>query len=783
MQFSENWLRQFVDPDLDSAALAHVLTMAGLEVEEVAAVAPDFSQVVVGEIVGAERHPDADRLQLCRVDVGQAEPLQIVCGAPNARVGLKVPCALVGATLPGLRIKQARVRGVESFGMLCSSRELGLSDAHEGLLELAASAPVGQSVRDWLDLDDRIFTLKLTPNRSDCLSVVGVARDLAALTGAALRLPAIGAVAATTDDRKTVHVEAAQACPRYSGRLLRGVDATARTPDWMLRRLERGGLHGISAVVDVTNYVLLELGQPLHAFDADRVRGDIRVRHAVAGERLELLNAQTVALDADMLVIADDSGAIALAGIMGGAATAVDAATTTLFLESAFFAPAAITGRARRLNFSTDAAYRFERGVDFGNTRAALDYATALILDICGGEAGEITEVCGTLPQRAPVELRLAQLNGVLGITLRPDEVAALLRRLAFDFQQRAEDFVVTPPSHRFDIAIEADLIEEVARLHGYDRIPASAPHAALTMLPAPEGTSGREVLQALLAQRGYQETINYSFVDAGWEHELLGNATPVAIKNPIASNMSVMRSGLWGGLLDALVYNLNRRQERVFLFETGAVYGHAPQGFVETTRIAGLAYGAAAPEQWAQDTREVDFYDVKADVERLTRGRARYVAATHPALHPGQSARVLLDDQPIGWLGTLHPKWQQHYQLPRAAILFELDVAPLLARSLVQYSEVGKFPPVRRDLAVLVDESVTAQALLDTLRAVDLPVTARVELFDLYRGEGIAKGKKSLAFLVLMQDTQKTLTDASVDGIVAALLDSIAKKYGAVLR
>lgn len=783
MQFSENWLRSFVDPDLDSAALSHVLTMAGLEVEAMEPVAATFSKVVVAQIVSAEKHPDADRLQVCKVDVGSGELLQIVCGAPNARAGLKAPCALVGAELPGFNIKQAKVRGVESFGMMCSAKELGLAEESSGLLELPGDAPVGQSIRDYLQLDDRLFTLKLTPNRGDCLSILGIARDVAALTGATLTLPQMNDAATSSGAVKNVEIKAGDACPRYVGRMVTGVNAQAATPDWMVRRLERSGLRSISAIVDITNYVLLELGQPMHAFDAGKLQGGIQVRMAKPAEKIELLNQQAVELGPDMLVIADGSGAIALAGIMGGSRTAVSDATQNIFLESAFFTPAAIVGKARRLNFSTDSSYRFERGVDFANTRQALERATALVLEICGGQAGPVTEVMNVLPERQPVRLRIERLAAALGITLDESTVTRLFDQLGFDYTQNAAVLTVIPPSYRFDIAIEEDLIEEVARLHGYDNIPATPPHADLLMLPESETRLNRAILRDTLSAQGYQEIVSYSFVDASWERDLLGNPSPVALKNPIASNMSVMRSGLWGGLLDTLVYNLNRKQERVRLFELGAVYAAADNGYTESTRIAGLAYGNAKPEQWGEAAREVDFYDVKADVDALTQHGARYVALAHPALHPGQSAQVLLSGEAVGWIGKLHPKWQQHYQLARGAVLFELDVAPLLKRALTRYTEVAKFPPVRRDLAVVVDESVPAQSLIDAMQETGVAVVNEIALFDQYRGKGVGEGKKSLAFLVVMQDTQKTLTDDEADAAVAKLLAAMTKKHGAVLR
>lgn len=783
MKFSENWLRTFVNPALNSEQLDHVLTMAGLEVETLEPVAPDFSHVVVGQILSAEKHPDADRLQICRVDAGQAQPLQIVCGAANARAGLKVPCALVGAALPGFNIKQAKVRGIESFGMMCSAKELGLAEESSGLLELPEDAPVGQDVRTYLDLNDRLFTLKLTPNRSDCLSVLGVARDVAALTGAALSQPQISSAAVQHPMQKKVVVEQPGACPRYCGRIIQGVNASAPTPAWLVQRLVRSGLRSISAVVDISNYVLLEMGQPLHAFDLAKLAGDVHVRFAYAGEKIELLNGQTAELQADMLVIGDDAGAIALAGIMGGATTAVSDSTTDIFLESAFFAPCAISGKGRRLGLSTDSSYRFERGVDFAMTSQALEHATRMIIEICGGEAGPVTEEVAQLPDRHPIRLRVSKARAILGIPLDQAVVRDVLVRLQFQFSVAGDEFLVTPPSYRFDLAIEEDLVEEIVRMHGYEHVPALPPQFALNMLPAEESRLRVADLRNILVAADYHEAVTYSFVDEAWERNLQGNATPIRLRNPIASNMSVMRSSMWGGLLDALLYNLNRRQERVRLFEIGACFAAAEAAFTEVTRVAGLCYGSVTPEQWGEGAREVDFYDIKTDVETLTRGRVHYEADQHPALHPGQSARVMLDGRCIGWLGGLHPQWQQHYQLPRGVMLYELEVASLLPHGLPAFAGVGKFPPVRRDLALVVDETVSAQALLDTMKQARAAVISEIGLFDQYRGKGVRDGQKSLAFRVVMQDTQKTLTDEEVDAAMAKLVAAAAQKYGAELR
>lgn len=783
MQFSENWLRTLVDTDLDSQALSHALTMAGLEVEDMQPVAASFSNVVVAKIVSAEKHPDADRLQVLKVDIGQGEPLQIVCGAANARVGLIAPCALVGAELPGISIKQAKVRGVESFGMMCSSKELGISAEASGLLELESYAVIGLNIREHLDLDDHVFTLKLTPNRSDCLSITGIARDVAAITGAKTKFVEITPATATLQQTKQVTVNAQAVCPRYCGRLISGVNANAPTPAWMVKRLERSGLRSISAVVDVTNYVLLELGQPLHAFDAAKLNGDISVRFANAGESLNLLNDQTVELKVDDLVIADASGPVALAGIMGGKPTSVDDATMELFLESAFFIPAVIAGKARRIGLSTDSSYRFERGVDFGKTRNAIEYATTLIQQICGGSAGEITEVAGDMPARHAVKLRMTRLVSVLGIAFEQEKVAQLLTQLGFSYTELNHVFTVTPPSYRFDIAIEEDLIEEIARLHGYDHIPATSPVATLRMLASPEKELALNQLRDALVAEGYQEVVTYSFVDESWERDLLGNLNPIKLKNPIASNLSVMRTSLWGGLLDALRYNLNRKQDRAFVFEIGAVYHQQGVSYTEATRISGLAYGSALPEQWATTGAEVDFFDVKAHIEALFGSKAVFEKAEHTALHPGQSAKILLNGKVVGWLGKLHPKWQQQYDLPKSAYLFEIEVAAIVSRDLPSYHDVSKLLPVRRDIAIVIDENIAAGDVLSCINTANLPLVSEVALFDLYQGKGVAENKKSLALSVLMHDTQKTLTDNDADTTMANLLQLLQNGFKAELR
>ena len=785
MKFSENWLRDFVNPALDSDALGHLLTMAGLEVESQTTVAPAFNLVVVAHIISAQKHPDADRLQVLQVDVGQENPLQIVCGATNARAGLKSVCALVGANLPGLAIKQAKVRGVESFGMMCSEKELGLANESLGIMELADDTPVGQSIRHLLELDDTVFELKLTPNRADCLSIFGIAREVSALANTALKPIDAQPALASNSSIKNITIDAPDACPRYCGRIIQNVNAQANSPEWMKRRLMRSGIRSISALVDITNYVLLEMGQPMHAFDLDKISGDIQVRYAKPVEKLTLLNDETVDLHDDMLVIADTKGAIALAGIMGGNSTSVSLGTTNVFLESAFFTPKAITGRARRLGLSTDSSFRFERGVDFSIPRMAMERATALITDICGGTVCEINEQIATLPERNAVSLRVKRAQDVIGIALEEATIAKLLQRLGLSFIASNGEFNVTPPAHRFDIQREEDLIEEIVRLHGYELLPAQLPAISnLEMLPAIESHLHTDVLRQKMVSAGYHEAITFSFINAAWETDLLNNAAAIPLRNPIASNMSVMRSSLWGGLLESLEYNLNRKQDRVRLFELGTCFfNHPDTGYSETQKLGGICYGDSAPEQWGAPSHKVDFYDVKHDVETLSDGKLIFRPARHPALHPGQSAQIFLGEQPVGWLGALHPQWQQKMGLALSPILFELEVSLLTRKETLTFTEVPKFPPVRRDIAVVVDESVQAQELIDSMQKSADHIVHEIALFDVYRGESLGNSKKSLAFRVLMQDTQKTLIDADADAAMIKLVAVLSENHGAILR
>lgn len=784
MQFSEAWLRSLVNPKLDTDQLCHLMTMAGLEVEEAVPVAPAFDQVVVAEILSAEKHPNADRLQVCSVNVGGAEPLQIVCGAPNARAGLKTACAMVGAELPGeFKIKQAKVRSVESFGMLCSARELGISDAAEGIMELPADAAVGLPLRQYLDLDDRLITIKMTPNRGDCLSIQGIAREVAAISGSAAHPVDCTPVAAELADTLAVEIAAQDACPVYCGRVIRGIDAGARTPDWIVRRLQRGGIRAIHPVVDVTNYVLLELGEPMHAFDLAKVSGAIRVRPASAGERLALLNDQTVELAEGTLVIADGTGPVALAGIMGGAASAVSDTTVDLFLEAAHFTPDNLAGRARAYGLSTDSSHRFERGVDPALPAAAMERATRLILDICGGQAGPVTVVGAAPARRAAIRFRPKRARRLLGMAVDDSEMCAIFVRLGLDMEADGHEWQVTPPSYRFDLAIEVDLIEEIARVKGYDNLPAVLPSTTAAMAELAEGRRGRAEVTARLIDLGWQEVVTYSFIDSKQQAMVAPGAEPIALVNPIASQMGVMRGSLMPGLLATLRHNLNHGQERLRIFELGRCFLGTGSD-QQPLRLGGLAYGSARPEQWGEGARAVDFFDVKADMEALLWPLAAdYAKAEHAALHPGQCARLGLGGRTIGWLGALHPRLVQQLGLSRTPILFELDWDALAARGLPAYRTVSRFPAVRRDLAVVVDGSIAVGDILSAARAVLPALVTELALFDVYQGKGVPDGKKSLAFKMLLQDTEKTLTDAEIENAVSEVLAYLSQRFGATLR
>ncbi len=825
MQFSEQWLRSYVDPPYSSDELAERLTMAGLEVESNEPVAPSFSGVVVSEVTRVVQHPNAAKLTVCEVEVGAGEILSIVCGASNVAPGIKVPCALVGATLPGgAQISATALRGVQSQGMLCSARELGLSDEHAGLLILDADAPLGADLRSYLALDDRKLTIKLTPDRADCLSVVGVAREVAALAGAPLSPAATVAVPPSIADRLPVTVEAPDLCGRFSGRVIRGVDARAPTPAWIKQRLERSAQRPISALVDISNYVMLEFGRPTHVFDLDKVTGGLTVRWGRAGEHVGLLNGQTVEADSKVGVIADNAGAEALAGIMGGARTAVSLDTRNVYVEAAFWWPDSIRGRARRYGFSTDAAHRFERGVDFATNVDHIEYITRLIVDICGGRAGPVDDQVLSLPQRKPITMRIERCRRVLGFGIDAAAIAAAFRSIGFDFEQVSEQvseqvggqdsqqdggsFRVTPPTFRFDLEIEEDLIGEAARLTGYENIPEHPPRAAATMRAGSEERHTVHDVRRTLSLAGYTELVNYSFVDAQSERDFAANEDPIAVLNPIASQMSVMRSTLLSGLVGALSHNLNRKVGRVRVFEIGRTYRRDPHrqdgplqvaGVDQPNRVAGLAYGANDDEQWATPARDVDFFDVKGEIESLL-PTARFVAEAHPALHPGRSAIIEIGGQRAGIIGQLHPRLLQRYELPRPPIVFELDLAPLLVRRLPRHRELSKFQPVQRDISVTVADELPAQACVDAIRALSgadgrLSALREFRLFDVYRlvpnsskvaeasANVLLNNEKSLAFRMVLQDTERPVSDAEADTAVEVIVEVLKQRFGARLR
>jgi phenylalanyl-tRNA synthetase beta chain len=810
MQFSESWLRTFCNPAISTAELAETLTMAGLEVEELKPVAPPFTKIVVGEIKEAEQHPNADRLRVCKVDVGQPELLNIVCGAPNARVGIRIPCALVGAELPPgedgkpFLIKVGKLRGVESEGMLCSARELKLSEDHGGLMELPLDAPLGQDIRSYLDLDDTLFTLKLTPNLAHCLSVYGVAREVAALTGAPLVNPAIAPVVVTNQDKVAVKISAPDLCGRFSGRVVRNLNTQAKTPQWMVDRLARCGQRSVTALVDISNYVMFELGRPSHIFDLDKIHGGLDVRWGKAGEQIKLLNGNTVTVDDNVGVIADDVQVESLAGIMGGDATAVADSTQHVYVEAAFWWPKSIAGRSRRFNFSTDAGHRFERGVDPALTVEHIERITQLIIDICGTAStscGPIDDQVANIPLPAPVTLRVARAVKVIGMPLTQAQCAGALKRLGLPISESDGAITVTPPSYRFDLQIEEDLIEEVARMVGYNQLPHTPPLAPITAKIRTEAERSPFAVRRALAAMGYQETINFSFVEERWEHELAGNPNPIKLLNPIASQMSVMRSSLIGSLVPVLRFNAARKAPRVRVFEVGRVFlrdatvkstDTTVEGFDQPMRVAGLVSGSADALQWGRKEQGADFFDAKGDVEALLAPlKAEFSPGEHPAMHPGRCAQVLLGGTVIGHVGELHPKWRQAYELATAPIVFELALDAVLARPVPVFKPVAKFQSVQRDIAVVVADNVTHAALMAAVWAAPTAGLLRdAQLFDVYRPK-VAKDvqavegstDRSLAVRLTLNSEETTLSEEQIEAVVKAVVGQLVSAVGARQR
>lgn len=790
MKFSENWLREWVDPGISTDELVAQLTMAGLEVDAVEPAAAGFSGVVVGEVLDVAPHPDADKLRVCQVNAG-GEPLQIVCGAPNVRIGMKVPTALVGAVLPGeLKIKKAKLRGVESSGMLCSARELGLADDHAGLMTLPADAPVGRDFRGYLDLDDRLIEVDLTPNRGDCLSVAGIAREVAALNRKSVTAPVWKTIAPGNDEHFAVSVSAPEACPRYLGRVIRGIDTHATTPVWMQERLRRSGLRSLGPLVDVTNYVLLELGQPMHAFDLAQLRERIEVRYARPSESLRLLDGRSVNLDGQTLVIADAEKVLAIAGVMGGEHSGISDATRDIFLECAFFTPEAIAGRARRYGLQTDSSYRFERGVDFGLQKQAIERATELLVEMVGGAVGPIVESVHVehLPKRPAIGLRRSRIRQLLGIELQDSEVEDVLGRLGASLSRTTSGWDVVPPSYRFDMSLEVDLVEDIGRVYGYDRLPSTRPSAAMSAVPRPETRKSAEDWRAILVQRGYHEAITYSFVDPKLQQLTDPERAPVELANPISSEMAVMRTNLWAGLIRAAQYNLNRQQMRVRLFEYGLTYIAQDNDLKQDQYIAGIVCGARYPEQWGVSHAETDFFDVKSDVEALLaaggcQDEFAFHAGRHPALHPGRAARILRNGAPAGWLGNLHPDLAKTLELPQDTVLFEIAATALEYGRVARFREISRYPAIRRDLAFVVPQNVVAHELRATVEAAAGGLLQDLVLFDVYAGKGIESGRKSIAFGLILQDSSRTLTEQDVEAVLVQVQTALGDKFGATLR
>lgn len=791
MKFSEQWLRGWVSPQVSRDELVARLSMAGLEVDSVTPAAGVFSGVVVGEVLSTEQHPDADKLRVCQVSNG-AETFQVVCGAPNVRPGLKIPFAMIGAELPGdFKIKKAKLRGVESNGMLCSQAELQVGEGNDGLMELPADAPVGQDIRVYLELEDASIEVDLTPNRGDCLSLAGLAREVGALYNAPVTRPVVAAVAAVHDEVRPIEVLAPNACPRYLGRVIRNVDLSKPTPLWMVERLRRADVRSIDAAVDITNYVMIELGQPLHAFDLAEINGGIRVRMAEEGEKLVLLDGQEVSLRADTLVIADHSRALAIAGVMGGEHSGVSATTRDIFLESAFFDQIVIAGKARSYGLHTDASHRYERGVDWKLAREAMERATGLLLEITGGEAGPITETVSEqyLPSIAPITLRAKSVEQMLGLVIEPAEIERLLSALGLGIAAgEAGQWRVEVPSHRFDISLEVDLIEELARLYGYNRLPVRYPQARLAPQPKAEARAHLPELRRLLVARGYQEAVTYSFIDPKQFELFNPGVEPLLLANPISNDMAAMRSSLWPGLVKALSHNLNRQQDRVRMFESGLRFVGQLDGLKQEPMLAGVVCGSRLPEGWAQGRDAVDFFDVKADVEAVL-GFAgalndfTFVPGSHPALHPGQTARIEREGRLVGFVGALHPELSKTLGLDRPVFVFELVLAEVASGKMPKFSELSRFPEVRRDLALIADREVSATTVLDVIRENAGEWLTDLRLFDVYQGKGIDPHRKSLAVGLTWQHPSRTLNDDEVNAATQNILTSLEQRLNATLR
>lgn len=796
MKFSERWLREYVNPDLSTDELVSQLTMAGLEVDGFEPVAGEFHGLVIGEILEVQPHPDADKLVVCRVNSGDEER-QVVCGAPNARAGIKVPFALVGAQIEDLKIKKAKLRGVESFGMLCSERELGLSDNHEGLMELPGDAPVGQDIRDYLQLDDVTIDLDLTPNRSDCLGMLGLARETGLMNNLDVTYPVIEPVPAEIEDVQAVNLQAPAACSRFVGRVIRDVDVSAKSPLWMREKLRRAGLRSIDPVVDITNYIMLELNHPMHAYDLDKLSGDITVRLSEAGEQIELLDESTVKLEAGTVLITDASGAIGMGGVMGGLSTSVTTGTKHIYFECAFFAPTAIAGKARSYGMNTDAAHRFERGVDWQGQMQAVERATQLLIDIAGGKPGPLVDTVAneSLPINAPVRLRASKAASLLGVTVPNTEIENILSRLGFAHEAVGEgEWLVTAPSHRFDIAIEADLIEEISRVYGYNNLPVQMPQARLDMTAASEQQLNVEKIRDQLVSRGYFEAMTYGFVDPALQAKMDPVNEAIELANPLSSEMSVMRTSILQGLLKSLIYNHNRQQERIRLFEIGLIFQQSPnqpelalKNIRQEKMLAGVVAGSRQATNWASEAQPVDFFDVKGDLETIL-GLSdldvfEFRAARHPGMHQGQCAEVLRGDNSVGFVGLIDPTLQQVLDIDVPIYLFELKIDELITKSVHQASPLSRFPEIHRDIAVVVDAMTSASAVIGCVKSEAGEHLQNLKLFDVYQGKGIETTRKSLGLGLTFQHGSRNLTSEEIDATMDSIVAALKKELGATLR
>ncbi|MEM9102799.1 MAG: phenylalanine--tRNA ligase subunit beta [Pseudomonadota bacterium] len=791
MKISEAWLREWANPDVNTQQLVEQLTMAGLEVDGVESVAGEFSGVVVGEVVSAEQHPDADKLRVCKVEVGDGEPLQIICGAPNARQGIKVACAKIGAVLPGnFKIKKAKLRGVESFGMLCSSSELQISDENNGIIELPINSPVGISFREFLRLDDVAIDIDLTPNRGDCLGVIGVAREIGVINRTPVKALEKVTIDTEINDIKSIKVQAEAACPRYMGRIIKGINPKSETPLWMLEKLRRSGIRAIHPVVDITNYVLLEYGHPMHSFDLEQIEGALQIRLAKEKEKFTLLDGQEVTLNSDTLMIADDKKALAMAGIMGGENSGVTINTQDIFLESAFFAPLAIAGRARSYGLHTDASHRYERGVDPQMQRTAIERASQLILDITGGKAGPLVEVVSNehVPAMVEISLRRSRIKRLIGIDFEDKDVVDILQRLGMQVHANELGWTVGVPSYRFDISLEEDLIEELVRIYGYNNLPVKTPHADMLLKPKVETRLSKKGLSEILVNLGYQEAITYSFVEQAFQERINPGIEAIPLLNPISNDLGVMRTSLLPGLIKAASYNLNRQQSRVRLFETGLRFLKVDNKIVQTPMISGVVTGQNNPEHWNMQTNKVDYFDVKGHVESLIaltgkESSFQFVKSTRTVCHPGQCAEIIFDDEVVGFVGMINPQLVKPLGVNDSLGLFELELGALLDGVLPEYSDFSKFPYNRRDIAVVVGEDVSAMDLVNCVGTIGDQRVKDVRVFDVYTGPGVEKGLKSVALGLTIRDPSHTLKETEISQIVDKVVVSLKEKLGATLR